>query len=266
MISNILIYVDDLKHIEDYRKAGVSAFLFGLTDYCVGYNTYSLNEIENCSVSNKYLLLNRLLTSDDIDNLKSIIPTLKTIKGLIFEDVGVYEYLKDTSSNLEMILFQNHLATNSPTVNFWLDRLDSIFISNELTLEEIKTITSKAHKPVCLHLYGYNQVMYSRRLLLSNWSQNFNIPYQNTNVITDQATKVKFRAFENDYGTVMYSPHIFNGSELLNLPNVKYFYVNPTLVDLPQVLTFLKDLTIQLGEDTGFLHQPTIYKLKERSK
>ena len=28
MISNILIYVDDINHIDDYRKAGISAFLF----------------------------------------------------------------------------------------------------------------------------------------------------------------------------------------------------------------------------------------------
>ena len=43
-MSNILIYVDKLEYIDDYRKADVSAFLFGLEEFCVGYNTYSLSE------------------------------------------------------------------------------------------------------------------------------------------------------------------------------------------------------------------------------
>ena len=33
--------------VDDYRKAGVSAFLFGLSNYCVGYNTYDLESIKN---------------------------------------------------------------------------------------------------------------------------------------------------------------------------------------------------------------------------
>ena len=41
-MSNILIYVDKLDYISDYGKAGVSAFLFGLSNYCVGYNTYDM--------------------------------------------------------------------------------------------------------------------------------------------------------------------------------------------------------------------------------
>ena len=46
MISNILIYVDDINHIDDYRKAGVSAFLFPLEGFSVGYKTFSLEEIK----------------------------------------------------------------------------------------------------------------------------------------------------------------------------------------------------------------------------
>ena len=196
MISKILIYVDDIKHIEDYRKVGVSTFLFALEGYCVGYNTYSLEEIEKIDVSNKYIILNRVLTSNDIDNLKPLLPQFKTIKGIVFEDIGLYQVLKNLNLNLELILFQNHFATNTKSVNFWLEKVDSLFIGNELTKTELEVITKEAIKPVCLHLYGYNQVMYSRRLLLSNWSDEFNIPKKNTNVITDKATGIKFRAIE----------------------------------------------------------------------
>ena len=267
MISNILIYVNDINHIDDYRKAGVSAFLFGLDGFCVGYNTYSLDEISKVDVSNKYILLNRVLDCKDIDKLKEIITNISGVTGLVFEDIGVYNLVKDLNLGIELILFQNHFGTNTKSINFWLDRVDSMFVSNEITKEQISTIVDNVSKSVVLHLYGYNQVMYSRRLLLTNWSEEFDIPNKNTNVIVDRATKVKFRAIENEFGTVMYSDKIFNGKELLGLNNVKFYYVNTMLVDHSDVIDFLTNVNhMSDNEDNGFLDRETIYKLKERNK
>lgn len=257
-----MIYVEDKDYIDDYRKVGVSTFLFALEDYCVGYKTLSLEEINNINVSNKYLLLNRILDCRDIDSLKEILKNIKDIKGLVFEDLGVYEIVKKMNLNLELILFQNHFATNKRSIKYFEDKVSGIFVSNELTYEELKDISGYCHN-LCIHLYGYNQVMYSRRLLLSNWSNEFNIPFKNQNIIEECATKVRFRAFENKYGTVMYSENIFNGSKLLNLNNVKYFYVNPFMINHDTVLAYLKTFN-DLDSDNGFLDKKTIYKLKER--
>lgn len=267
MISNILIYVDDINHIDDYRKAGVSAFLFALEGYSVGYNTYTLESINNNEVSNKYVMINRVLDCESVDSLKEVLPKLTNVKGIVYEDIAVYNLVKDLGLNLEMIFYQNHFGTNSNSVNFWLDRVDSIFISNEITKEEISNIVSNASKEVVLHLFGFNQVMYSRRKLLTNWSEFFDIDKKNTNLLTDRATKVQFRAMENEYGTVMYSGKIFNGKELLGLNNVKYYYVNPTMIEHDVVMDFLTNNEHNSDlEDNGFLDKETIYKLKERNK
>ena len=264
-MSNILIYVDKLEYISDYRKAGVSAFLFGLSDYCVGYNTYTLDDIKNVEVSNKYLLINRVLDCKAIDELKVILKDISGIKGIVFEDIGLVNVLNDFEG--EKILFQNHFGTNKDSINFWLDRVDSVFVSNEITYDEIDYICKNVKGNVVLHLYGYNQVMYSRRLLLSNWSDKFNIEKKYTNVISDKATGIKFRVMENEYGTVMYSQNIFNGSRLLGMDNVKYFYVNTTLVDHDVIMDFLTNKNHDgTGEDEGFLDRETIYKLKGRDK
>ena len=267
MMSKILISVDSAKYIDDYRKAGINAFLFALDGYSVGYNTYSIDEIKKIDVSNKYILINRLLDSFEVDSLREVLKDLKDVTGIVYEDIAVYMICKELDLDIELIFFQNHFGTSLPEVNFWLDRVDSMFISNEITIDEIKGILSGVKKDVCLHLYGYNQVMYSRRLLLSNWSEEFDIPYKNTNIIVDKATKVKFRAMENEYGTVMYSENIFNGKELLDLEHVKYYYINPIFIDHDMVMDFINNTNHSSDlEDDGFLHKETIYKLKERAK
>ena len=139
-MSNILIYVDDINHIDDYRKAGVSAFLFGLEEFCVGYNTYSLSVIDSVEVSNKYLLINRVLDCKSIDKLKDILKDINGIKGIVFEDIGVLNLINDLKLDVEKILFQNHFGTNKDSINFWLDRVDSVFVSNEITYDEINYI------------------------------------------------------------------------------------------------------------------------------
>lgn len=262
MKNNFIINVDKIEYIKEYKECGITTFLFALKDYSVGYNSFTIEEINNIDEENKYLLINRVLDCESIDNLKKLLPKIKNIKGIFYEDIGIINIVKDP--NIELILFQNHFNTNTYSINYWLDRVTSVVISNELTKEELTYITKNAKKPIVLHLYGHNQVMYSRRLLLTNWSKNFNIVNKNTNLIEDISTKVRFRVIENEYGTVMYSDKIFNGKELLSLNNIKYFYINPTLIDHSIVIDFLNNMKTHTNEleDNGFLEKETIYKLK----
>ena len=138
MISKILLVLDNFDYLDDYRKVGITTFLFPLKEYCVGYNDFSLEEINKCDVSNKYILINRVLDCKGIDEFKKIIKKFKNIKGLVFEDIGIYQSVKKIGLDLELILFQNHFNCNKESINFWLDRVDSVVVSNELTFNELK--------------------------------------------------------------------------------------------------------------------------------
>lgn len=267
MENKFLVNIRKIEEIEEYKKVGVTTFLFPLSSFCVGYEReFSLKEIENIKEENKYLLINRVLDCAAVDQLYVILKDLKNIKGIIFEDIAVYNIAKNLNLNVELIYFPNHFNTNVRTVNFFLSRVDSVFIANELTKEEVKDITEKANKEVVVQVFGHNQAMYSRRKLLTNFSREFNLSLHNPNTLVERVSKISFKAIENEYGTVLYSGKIFNGLELLTLSNVKYFYINTTFIPLAEIINTIKKAKTELKTDNGFLGKETIYKLKEEAK
>lgn len=267
MKNKFLINIREIKEIEEYKKVGVTTFLFPLASFCVGYDKeYSLEDVQNIQEENKYILINRVLDCASVDSLYNILKDVKNIKGIVFEDIAIYKIVKNLKLDLELIYFPNHFNTNVSSVNFFLKRVDSVFISNELTKEEMSFITENAMKEVVIQVFGHNQAMYSRRKLLTNFSTEFLLPLHNPNTLVERVSKISFKAFENEYGTVLYSGKIFNGFELLSLSNVKYFYINTTFIPLESVLKTIKNITSNLDTDKGFLEKETIYKLKEVEK
>ena len=73
---------------------------------------------------------------------------------------------------------------------------------------------------------------------------------------------------ENEYGTVGYQRNYYDGLELLNLENIKYFLVNPLFLSDKEQIQLIgdiknKNLTLNIPTDKGFLYKETIYKLRE---
>ena len=73
---------------------------------------------------------------------------------------------------------------------------------------------------------------------------------------------------ENEFGTVGYQRNYYDGLELLNLENIKYFLVNPLFLSDKEQIQLISDiknkkLTLNIPNDKGFLYKETIYKLKE---
>lgn len=264
MKNKIIINVNNINDIDDFKKVGITTFLFALKNYCVGYEKeFDIEEINNLNLENKYILINRVLDCQSVDKLKTILSKNLNITGIIYEDIAVYQIIKELKKDLDLIFFQNHFNSNIGSINFWLDRVNSVIVCNELTKEELTYITNNAKKEVVVQAYGYNQAMYSRRLLLSNFCNEFKLDKRKKNTLIEKVSGLKFLALENDYGTVLYYGKIFNGLELMSLPNVKYFYINTTFINHEEIMKVLDSLdgTI-LDTDDGFLNKETIYKLK----
>ena len=274
-MNKLLVSVNNLDIYEKLAKVGVTTFLFPLANFCVGFrNTFRLDELDD-KESDNYILVNRMLDNNAIEELRALFSKLpKSIKGIVFEDVGVLNMAKSLNLEQELILFQSHFGASYANVNYWLNYADSVFLSNEITKGEIEEIVNEAKGSVCIQVFGLNPILYSRRLLISNYNKYFNETLGKFTSLEEAISKRSFLMFENDYGTMMFNNSFYNALELLELDNIRYFYVNSSNISddkLLKLVEMIKNKSInvealELDVDLGFLYQETIYKLKERDK
>ena len=225
-MSNYLVLVNNLSLINKYKELGYTNFLFALEDFSIGYETFKTQDIP----SDSYILVNRILDSNEIRVLEDIL-VKSSIKGIVFEDLGILTIAKKNNLNIDLIYFHNHAGTNYETINFWLNEgVNSVVLSNELTKEEIKEITLKVNKPVSIIIWGHNQVMYSRRKLLTNYSLYHHIPYEK--VLNLDTNNHYFIAVESEYGTVFYTKDIYNYFALNDLDFYQKIIIQRKIIHL----------------------------------
>ncbi len=255
--NKIIVLPNSSETLEKLEKLGVTNFLFPIADFSIGYNTFTLKEIEEFKC-NAYLLINRILTDEDIDAfLKLQLPS--NVKGLFIEDTGLFYALKGT--NLELINFQNHLNNNPKTINFWLNYFDSLVLSTDITLEEITAILKESKKPLVAFTFGYPMVMYSRRHLVTNYLKHQGESLEDN--IEISLPNDKFFLKESDYGTGVFTTKLLDArSEYDNVDekNIKFYLFNGAFVDDETLIKAINNEEID-DADKGFLYKSTIYRI-----
>ena len=256
--NKILVRINNINEIDDYKKLGISNFLFPLKDFSIGYNTFDIEDLEKIN-ENIYLLLNRVLDNKDIDEFKKIINKLSFVKGIIFEDIGIYQMMKD--SNIPLIWNQNHFAVSSNSVNIWLDMVSSVVISNELEKSELINILDNANKKVILPVLGLNMAMYSRRYLLSFYNEYKGLKDIKKGILKTN-NNYEFLAVENDYGTVLFYNKYFNLMDEVNNFNddkVLFYYIDSNNLLVNDIKDILDGKKIDF--DNRFYENKTVYRI-----
>lgn len=261
MKNNFLIIPDKIYE----KKSPNVSFLFPLKGLCVGFKkVYELKDIKEGS----YVYINRILDTEGILYFKSILPKMKHIKGIVFEDLGIIEILKKENASFELILYATHACCSLYTTNAYLDYVDSVVLSLDITKEETEIILAHATKKVCLYTYGPICYMYSRRTLLKNYQEHFGLEKEPVNTFYETNTKSKFVLIENEYGTVCYDELKIDGRVFLNHENVYFHLINLDWDEINSLDSWLEDFVNDSELEnvfSGFLDQKTIYRLEERS-
>ncbi len=261
--DKILINIENLSDIEEYKKIGINNFLFAVDNFSIGYKTFDINSLINIK-ENKYLLINKIFNTEDINEFKEIIQLLNKFNGIIFEDIGVYHLLKDT--NINLIWNQSHFATNYSSINYWLDLTNSAVISNELTKEEVKEIIDKSNKKIILNVFGKNNIMYSRRTLLTNFNKYFKLTTNKEIILKENISNCEFRMLENESGTFTFDNNYFNIIDYIkyfNNDNILFYLVYPFGLSVSEIKDIIENNS-NIKYNDGFMNKKTIYKLGDK--
>jgi len=260
--EKILINIENLTEIDEYKKIGINNFLFAVDYFSIGYNSFDICSLKELDC-NKYILINRILNSSDVDKLKNIKSELLNFDGIIFEDIAVYNIFKD--ENIKLIWNQTHFATNYSSINYFLDLVYSVVISNELTNNEINEILNNSNKDLILNVFGKNPIMYSRRTLLSNFNNNFNLKDTRDIVLKEPITNNEFKVVESTFGTFIKNNIYFNlipYLKELNNDKISFYLIYPDGLNYNQIIEYINGKVD--GTNDGFRNKKTIYKLGDK--
>lgn len=238
-------------------------FLFPIEGYSVGFqDVFKISEIKK---EDAYLYINRLLDKESIISLKEELKYLKpNIVGICFNDLGMIRIAKELNLQVKLIYMNNHNTTNKASINAYLEDVDSVLISTDITEEEMNIILNEAKKPLVLPCFGLVEVMCSRRHLLTNFQTEFGLDLKNEQVLFENNSKNAFRVVENEYGTVFYKDKYIDYRHIHH-ENILFYYINGLHLSKENLEKIVKNEKIE-NTETGFLNQKTYYRLKEMNE
>ncbi len=208
----------DILDYLDYTKS----FIIGLKDFSINYQEFSIEEIEELLKKYPFIELfisiNKNIFNKDIISLKEVLIRLNklNIKGLLFYDLSILDLVRKNHLSIPLVWAQEHMTTNYNTCNYYYDKgCKYVYLSSEITALEIKEIYNKSKIELISFLFGYPDVSFSKRKLLSNYFLSHN-KKKDKDIYTISSDNQKYFIKENDLGTRIVYGNILNGIKPFN--------------------------------------------------
>ena len=277
------------KDFSDYLNYA-NSFIIGLKEYSINYCEFSLEEIKK--IREKYpkielfISLNKNIFNSDLDDLEEKLKELDklNIQGLLFYDLSILYLVQKNHLTIPLIWGQEHMTTNYNTCNYYYDKgCQYVYLASEITEEEIKEIKEHSKMKLISFLFGYPDVSFSRRKLITNYFLHHNTKKEKEFYTIGTEDSEKYFIKESPLGTRILYGNILNGVyPFVNLFNtldygivseefleheifikcLKVFHdLEMQKVDKDQAWEMIKDLTESI--DTVFYYRKTIYKVKD---
>ncbi len=275
----------DIKEILSFADA----ILLGIENFSVNFTEISLDElrivVEDVKSEGKeiFLSLNRNFHNGD---LKKLVECNKLkVDGIFYYDVAVYQIHHRLMLDLPLVWSAEHLATNQYTIRYWQEHgINGVFLSNEITKEEILEIKKETNVKCFVQVFGYLPMYVSKRHAIHNYLKHFRIDTTSRTFSIWKEEK-EYPILERKNGTEIYSSFILNALyEYLEYKNNKMEYTfisgfRIPLEQLKQVLSYFQMVDDdnkeeinkkieELIENTGkgFLYKETVYQVKKNEK
>lgn len=270
--------IEEIKNTINY----CDAYLIGIKGLSVNNNLcIDINELDSiCNVigdKELFINLNKNMTNDDIDNLKSTMNKLNNydISGVFYYDVGVLNIYNSGKYNYDLVIASEHATTNYNTINYWCNfGVKYALISSDITISEIIDIRKNSNCKLIVPIFGYQSMFNSKRHIVKNYLDYFKLSDKSKINYMEKEDKI-YPIIDNDNGTEVYTDYILNGMlEFNNLSEngIDYCLLNSFNIDSDQFIYVLKNKDYeQINKmfsniSNGFLYKETIARVKKDEK
>lgn len=274
----ILIQPVSLNNLYELEEKKIDGFIIGLKNYSIFQNLkLDIKEIKEIKTNKEiFISINKLIYNDELDTLKNNLIELSklNIKGIIFEDIAIYNINKNLNLNLNLIWNQNHLVTNGFTCNYWKEKgCIGALLSTELMIDDFIKIKKETNMIIMVNIYGHIPMFESSRELITNYNiHNRNNKKYNLNYIYEKERNKFFPIYEENHNTFI-CEDILNGINYvteIKENNIDYIIINGLLhndKDFNKIVdkyinTTHNNIIEKENNFTGFLFKESIYKVK----
>lgn len=270
-MSKILLKINDVKELS-YEADG---YILGIDKYSFLFGkTFNIDEIKKIKDDLKkkeiFVSFNRVIFNDELEDYKMKLKEVDDlgINGIIVGDIAALTY--DIKTNV--ILDQTHLNNSFYAINHYYNNgVYGTVLTNDITLSEINDIKKNTKSVLFKQVFGYPHLSTSRRKLISNYKEYFNInDTSSIYEIVEKNSNNIYKIIEDNFGT-----HIL-GDKVLNLLSfdidVDYKIVDGFMLgDVKKVLEIFmnnkKDKNDWINDtynaNYGFINKETIYRVKK---
>lgn len=259
--------MNDFYVIPNNKDVVFNNLILPLKDYSIGFDVYyTVSEINSLSRKlNISVIINKFLHKEDINNITNIINELEidNIKYIFVEDLGLVSLL----DNNKVVVSQNHIINNYDSINYFKSLgYSNILVNNDLTINELKEIISKTSSNLFMYFISKNNLMYSKRRLLTAFSNYKNSDISKKEVITEKVSNHKLIIKEEKCGTCIFNKRIFAGNKYMSELSSVNKIVNLSNMDEFETKTILKymdkvNLSDYIEIDDYFLDNVIPYKV-----
>lgn len=259
--------MNDFYVIPNNKDVVFNNLILPLKDYSIGFDVYyTVSEINSLSKKlNISVIINKFLHKEDIKNIINIINELEidNIKYIFVEDLGLVSLL----DNDKVVVSQNHIINNYDSINYFKSLgYSNILVNNDLTINELKEIISKTSSNLFMYFISKNNLMYSKRRLLTAFSNYKNSDISKKEVITEKVSNHKLIIKEEKCGTCIFNKRIFAGNKYMSELSSVNKIVNLSNMDEFETKTILKymdkvNLSDYIEIDDYFLDNVIPYKV-----
>lgn len=266
------------------------AILLGIENFSVNFTEISVDElrktVEYVKEKGKeiFISLNKNFHNGELSLLEDLLKQCAQLQvdGIFYTDVAVYQIHHRLMLDLPLIWSAEHLATNQYTIEYWQEHgIHGVFLSNEITKEEILTIKKGIKISCFVQVFGYIPMYVSKRHAITNYLKHFKLITDSKEFSLWKEEK-EYPILERKNGTEIYSSFPLNACmEYLEYKDNKIEYVFLSGFRIPlesfkQVLSCFQNISDENKEEqkqkieelipntgNGFLYKETVYQVKK---